>query len=108
MYKCSKCGKDIEAPKDLTVRAVRCQCGNVVSFADALTMLPQPVSTKEPLQYKNEVIHILGYRIVRKIGEGGMGSVFEAVQESLGRSVAIKVLPGKLASDPQFVKRFDR
>ncbi|MFA6291131.1 MAG: SUMF1/EgtB/PvdO family nonheme iron enzyme [Victivallales bacterium] len=108
MYNCSKCGKDIEAPKDLAVRAVRCQCGNVVSFSDALTMVPQSAATKERLQEKYEVISIPGYRIVRKIGEGGMGSVFEAVQESLGRSVAIKVLPGKLASDPQFVKRFDR
>ena len=108
MYNCSKCGKDIEAPKDLTVRAVRCQCGNVVSFSDALTMVPQSVSSKVATPVSSETISIPGYRIVRKIGEGGMGSVFEAVQESLGRSVAIKVLPGKLASDPQFVKRFDR
>jgi serine/threonine protein kinase len=33
------------------------------------------------------------FRIVREIGRGGMGVVFEAVQESLGKRVAIKVLP---------------
>ena len=108
MYNCSKCGKEIETPKDLTVRAVRCQCGNVVSFSDALTMVPQSASSKTATPANYDGIIIPGYRIIRKIGEGGMGSVFEAVQESLGRSVAIKILPGKLASDPQFVKRFDR
>ncbi|HCE46294.1 MAG TPA: hypothetical protein DET40_22335 [Lentisphaeria bacterium] len=108
MYHCSKCGKDIEAPKDLTVRAARCQCGNMVSFSEAVTMVPQPASPQAASQAHSGEILIPGYRIVKKIGEGGMGSVFEAVQESLGRRVAIKVLPGKLASDPQFVKRFDR
>ncbi len=49
-----------------------------------------------------------GYKIVRAIGHGGMGSVYEAWQPSLRRRVALKVLPPVFALDPRAIKRFER
>ena len=51
---------------------------------------------------------LLHYRIVDKIGEGGMGVVWKAEDTSLGRTVAIKVLPGTWAADPERQQRFER
>ena len=51
---------------------------------------------------------IAGYRVVRKIGEGGMGVVFEAEQQSPRRSVALKVIRGGAYVDEQKVRMFQR
>ena len=47
-----------------------------------------------------------GYLIVRELGRGGMGIVYEAMQTLSGKQVALKVLPAASAMDPQHLKRF--
>ncbi len=48
------------------------------------------------------------FDVRREIGRGGMGTVYEAWQRSLGRVVALKVLSGRVSATPKSVLRFQR
>src|SRR5213083_1768960 len=51
---------------------------------------------------------IAHYRVIAKLGEGGMGAVYRATDTKLGRDVAIKILPETFAHDPDRMARFKR
>jgi len=56
----------------------------------------------------NNPASIAHYRITSKLGEGGMGAVYRATDSKLDREVAIKILPERLAQDPDRLARFER
>ena len=59
-------------------------------------------------QSKIKVDRLGEFVLLKKLGEGAMGAVFQARQESLDRIVALKVMSAHLAGDPTFVQRFQR
>jgi serine/threonine-protein kinase len=81
------------------------------SFAQAL--IDERLVTERQLSRLRSMVEqersgqtIPGYKVLEKLGAGAMATVFKAKQLSLDRMVAIKILPRKFSSNPQFIERF--
>jgi predicted Ser/Thr protein kinase len=79
------------------------------AMADFLATAAAPGATAiDPGQTLAKGAMLGPYRVLEPIGKGGMGAVYRAEHEMLGRTVALKILPRALAGDPEFVERFKR
>ncbi|MCP3103632.1 serine/threonine protein kinase [Myxococcus sp. K15C18031901] len=58
--------------------------------------------------YVGPKVTLPGFELLELLGRGGMGEVWLGRQVSLGRTVAVKLLPPRLAKDPEFVARFEK
>ena len=72
------------------------------------TNRPQQTQQHRLLDRVSQLTEVGPYRLLREAGRGGMGVVFEAVHESLGRRVAIKVMPTPLVEAEKYIARFKR
>jgi eukaryotic-like serine/threonine-protein kinase len=61
---------------------------------------------REAIEAERSGASITGYKILGKLGAGAMATVYKAKQVSLDRMVALKKLPKKFSSNPQFIERF--
>jgi serine/threonine protein kinase len=72
-----------------------------------MTQLPEPPDP--PTDGRAPAVRRVGpYRLLRRVATGGMSSVYQAFDESAGRTVALKLLADDLSQKPEFVRRFRR
>src|SRR5438045_1927245 len=99
--KCPQCGADNSDDARFCGGCGSAMAATQPSYRD----LAPPNSAVRPDWVGREIAG--RYRVLAKLGEGGMGAVYRAEQISLKRKVAIKVLRPEMSRDPGLVRRFN-
>lgn len=92
--------------------AVTDESGELRALLESIAMIEglKPKATTPPRPNQNVSTRVIkrldDYKVIREIGRGGMGVVFEALHEPLGRRVAIKVFSASELADPRMLQRF--
>ena len=94
-FNCSSCGMELEADSTLAGKIIKCpQCSQAIKVPRVELISPGMV--------------LGGYVLDKLLGKGGMGEVWLATQNSVGRKVALKILAPALSKDQEFIARFSQ
>ena len=114
--KCRDCGKAFRL-KITDEHPPSVRIGRISSAPPTIGAIGQTIQQSSPIEPKPTLDHLPsdvqpdqlgGYRILRLLGRGAMGAVYEAKQLSLDRMVALKTIRGRLADNPASLARFTR
>lgn len=109
---CPQCRQKLEAQADDSfVRKLRDTgpgAGMYTAPHQASASVIAAGATPPPADAPAELLASSKYRVLGKLGQGGMGSVFKAVQVAMDRVVAVKVMSPELVSDPEALRRFQQ
>jgi len=113
---CNKCKRTLDYSGE---RPMFCSfCGNPLGDSksntpsnhdpDAATVAPSTMPGAAPPSKSHVPAAVGGYRLLRELGAGGMGTVYEAEEQETGRHVALKLIGAAFASSPDAVLRFEQ
>jgi predicted Zn finger-like uncharacterized protein len=110
---CPKCSASYGVSEVFVGRQARCKkCGHTFSLSgtiiDESAIIDLDREVEERSEPQIDQVFANRYKIEKKLGAGGMGSVFRARDQDLGRLVALKVPHFRLNEDPEIVRRFER
>ena len=111
---CPWCGKPLPPPSTVTPVAqqklvIAGSTGPFASDSSLDSSLPSTLAGQEANTPENTLglqLSLGDYRIIRRIGSGGMGTVYEGIENTSGRPVAIKIMKPGLADTPGAIERF--